>query len=246
LHPFRFIKDIVRDKEVLFIDIGANEGASINAAHKNFKLLKKIIAYEPLENSILDTLIEQLKVRNKECTYNIYNKAVGCLDRVDFNITDSAGLNSVFKINPNYNYISSNGQINNIITVPCVTLDSILTDIYFSERSLKEDLLKVLKIDVQGYEYNVLESGALLSNGEIDFLFIELIMIEKYIGQKNYLNIMQLLFDYGFVLLDFRPNFKQTRDKLSKINSFGQYTEADAVYIHKNAIKRLNLELYDS
>jgi FkbM family methyltransferase len=246
-HVFGFIEDVVRDKEVLFIDVGANEGQSIKAAHLYFRNLNRVIAYEPVKNNILDSLIDELKLRNKMVIYDLFNKAVGCEDLIEINLTDHSGLNSIYEINQDYNYGISNGRPNSKMLIPCVRLDNILKELNSNNlETLKQKKVMVLKIDVQGYEYNVLESGPSLINGLIDFVFIEIILVDKYNGQKNYLEIMKLLVDYGFVLLDFRPFLKQNKKQIIHGSSFGQFTEADAIYVHKKTIERLNLDLYEN
>jgi FkbM family methyltransferase len=244
-HPFKFIKDVVFDYDLLFIDIGANKGQSIEAAHKYFRQLIYVIAYEPVKNNELDSLMTNYKAKNSRIVYDVFNKAVGCKDSVDINITDHSGLNSVYQINKDYNYLFSSGETNDKINVSCESLDNIIKNIRYSNiYTSNAKQVTVLKIDVQGFEYNVLESGPSLSNGLVDFIFIEIILINKYVGQKTYTDLLQLLINYGFVLLDFRPFLKQNKNQLLYGNSFGQYTEADVIYVHKDAIDRLNLELY--
>ena len=244
-HPFKFIKDVVSDYDLLFIDIGANEGQSIEAANKYFRQLIYVIAYEPVKNNKLDSLITNLKAKNGRIVYDVFNKAVGCKDSVDINIIDHSGLNSVYQINKDYNYIFSSGETKDKISVSCESLDNIINKIRYSNiKSSNAKQVTVLKIDTQGFEYNVLESGPSLKYGLVDFIFIEIILINKYIGQKTYTDLMQLLINYGFVLLDFRPAFKQNKNQALGGNSFGQYTEAYVIYVHKDAIDRLNLELY--
>jgi hypothetical protein len=45
---------------------------------------------------------------------------------------------------------------------------------------------------------------------------------------------MQLLLSYGFVLFDVKTNLKQTRHEQINDENFGQFTEIDAIYVHKS------------
>lgn len=82
----------------------------------------------------------------------------------------------------------------------------------------------------------------ILKTGIVDFLLIEVILIEKYKSQAKYLYVMNLLDDLGFVLIDAIPFFKELDGKFVKENKFGQFTEMDLLYVHRNSMERFNLK----
>lgn len=184
---------------------------------------------------INDALISYINESNIKVEF--INKAVGCVGRVSLLINEHSGLNSIHSFNPKYDYIIGGKSNLGHVNVECITLNDVLKKV-----NSKEESVNILKIDTQGYEDKVLESGNILQTGIVDFLFIEVILIEKYKSQANYLNVMKLLDDYGFVLVDCMPFFKELDGKLVKRNNFGQFTEMNLLYIHRNSIECFNFK----
>lgn len=62
----------------------------------------------------------------------------------------------------------------------------------------------ILKLDVQGGEYAVLEGArAMLSRQAIDLIYMEMIMAPTYLGQRKLHDYLSLLDSLGYELLDF-------------------------------------------
>ena len=229
---FSILGSAIKDKNINFIDIGANKGQSIDKAILNFYNLQSIIAVEPLINDALISKINESKIK-----IEFINKAVGSGGEISLRLNEYSGLNSIHPFNPKYDYIIGGKENLGTVNVECITLNDVLKKI-----NSKEESVTILKIDVQGYEDKVLESGIILQTGIVDFLIIEVILIEKYKSQANYLNVMKLLDDLGFVLIDSIPFFKELDSKLVKRNEFGQFTEMNLIYIHRNSIARFNFK----
>jgi FkbM family methyltransferase len=83
------------------------------------------------------------------------------------------------------------------IEVPVTTLD-----LFCAERSIPR--LDVLKLDVQGAEFEVLGGAAgLLRAQAIDVVYMEMIVAPTYVGQRDMHDYLGLFRSYGYVLFDF-------------------------------------------
>lgn len=229
---YTILGSAIKDKNINFIDIGANKGQSIDKATVNFHNLKSIIAVEPVINDELISKINESKIK-----IELINKAIGCVGEISIRLNEHSGLNSIHEFNPSYDYLIGGKQNLGIINVQCISLNDVLKKI-----SPTKEFVNILKIDTQGYEDKVLESGMILKTGIVDFLLIEVILIEKYKSQAKYLNVMNLLDDLGFVLIDAIPFFKELDGKFVKENKFGQFTEMDLLYVHRDSMERFNLK----
>lgn len=83
------------------------------------------------------------------------------------------------------------------IDVPVTTLDAFCT-----ERTIAH--IDVLKLDVQGTEFEVLQGAAgLLRNQAIDVVYMELIVAPTYVGQHALHDYLRMFHEHGYALFDF-------------------------------------------
>ena len=62
-----------------------------------------------------------------------------------------------------------------------------------------------LRIDAQGYEYNILKRAQHLLIKSVLCIELEAHLLELYVGQKTFPQIKSYLKDFDFILCDFRP-----------------------------------------
>lgn len=94
-------------------------------------------------------------------------------------------------------------------------LDSLDDEIIWIQKTL-------MKIDVQGFEINVLK-GAISSLNNIDVIIIETLFVELYENQTQFDDIYSFLVKRNF---SYRGNFEQIKDPKS-----GRILWADAIFI---------------
>src|SRR6185295_9064180 len=95
------------------------------------------------------------------------------------------------------------------------------------------DHVDVLKIDVQGAEYAVLEGAhRLLERHAVDVIYLEMIMAPSYVGQRKYHYYLTSLDALGYELFDlFNPG---RRD--------GRLIQSDGIFVARGVLDRYEAE----
>ena len=102
-------------------------------------------------------------------------------------------------------------------TIEIRTLDSFLPELRLQKKVM-------VKIDVQGFELNVLR-GAEAALANVDILIIETSFYELYVGQPLFEEVHRHMTERGF---SYRGNFDQVYSAVS-----GEVLQADAIYIRR-------------
>lgn len=186
LHDFEdmaFLLHFLRDDDV-FGDIGANIGSYTILASGVVKA--KSVAIEPVP-STFDLLTRNIKINDLENAVTLYNKGAGA-------------LKGTLKFTKNFDTVNHVVLENTIpeketITVQIETLDTLF--------ALKSPTL--LKIDVEGFELNVLKgSAALLASAELQAIIIELNQSGNRYGIEDK-TVHEFLLSYNFLPYSYNP-----------------------------------------
>jgi len=201
-----------------FLDIGSNIGLitlgvkkKLKDDNKSNKTIKNIHSFE-CNNDIFKCLKYNTREHNEIKLYQLALSNEVELCNMTIN-TFNYGCNFISKIinegnekNYDYSYIikDSNNVIsdiykveNNKIYIPTMSLDYLMN--YFQNK------ISVIKIDVEGFEYNVI-----LGSNKFLEKFKPVIIIE--INQENFIKTYSLLISYNYIL------FNQIVDKESPLN----------------------------
>lgn len=181
----KLLKDNLKKKEIIYVDIGTNVGNYLNYIKKNFKI-KKIYCFEPIESLAkeLEKNIVDIKI-NK-----IYNCALSNTNKSKkFYLYDIPSQSSFYKQNKTYVSVQ---KIKKRINVNTKVFDKIFN------KNLEIDFCK---IDAQGEDFNILRGMKKnLKKGNIKLLKVELCfpLVHKKVN-STYLDILNYLkkFDYN-------------------------------------------------
>lgn len=167
------------------LDIGAANGTpKLYDAFKN----NKFIIVEPQEE-----YRDQLESWNSKLDAVIIHKALsGTNESKEMHINS---INNELSSFQNRHQSSRFNQLSEVRFVDCITLDH-LTDKYGNSNDRY-----VLKIDVEGYELEVLRSGV-STLIRTDLIIIEMTFANLFDENYNYLAIMNFLQDSGFQFFD--------------------------------------------
>ena len=213
-----FFKKHFINKEIIIIDIGAHKGETIELFKKNFNL-KKIFAFEPNNKLFLD-LINKKKFQNKYVEIN--NLGVGEKSEIkELNImseTSSSTFNDLDLSSKYYNkknfivnmFSSKKGMVELRQKVKIINLSD-----FIKEKSITK--IDLLKIDTEGYEYNIVKGIYSTNLGDIDFIYFEHhydLMIKKHYkfsDLNDYLNKNNF-----FQIFKIKMNFRKTFEYIYK------------------------------
>ncbi len=167
------------------VDIGSNKGQFILLLERYFPDAK-VYSFEPIK----EILNKQKKFFNYKKDIFFFNFGLGCKNAIsNFYITNKTDSSSFLQINKNNN-TSDNYVVREKRKIKIIKLDKIL---------IKKKLLKpiLVKIDVQGYELEVLKGSKKMLN-RIDYLLLEVSKNRMYKKQPLETEIVKYLKKYKF------------------------------------------------
>ncbi|MBC7490235.1 MAG: FkbM family methyltransferase [Glaciimonas sp.] len=177
-----------------FVDVGANIGAYTILASKVIQC--KSIAFEPLPETA-DRLMDQIKINRIESIVDVRNMGIG----------DKQGALFFTNKNDTINKVSLVDDAKNTTRIEVGTLDS----------ELSIDCKYFFKIDVEGFEYHVIEGASkILSTENVSAIIIELNGSGEDFGYSNEV-IHNKIVDFKFFPVSYDPQTR-TIKKLSSYN----------------------------
>ena len=200
----------------MIIDVGANQGQTgLGLRHDGYK--GKILSFEPLKNEYN----KLLNVSNNDPLWTIAPRcAIGNFDGdIDINIAGNSGSSSILPMMDIHTSAAPNSTYIGIQNVQIYKLDSIYQK-YIDNHS--KSIL--LKIDTQGFEWEVLDGSTELLK-IVTGVTLELSFAELYAGQKLWIDIVNRLESLGFKLWSIYPGFSD--------NTNGRMLQIDATFYKK-------------
>jgi FkbM family methyltransferase len=194
------------------VDIGANRGQFAVFAHSRLRP-RRIILFEPNSDCL-----PQLNWVLKHIRAELHRFALGP-EKAESSLFITAKNDSSSLLRPMQEQEDRDAKshVVNQRNVAVHSLDKV---------KLKLGRPCLLKIDVQGYEADVLLGGA-LTLGQVDDVLVEVSQVPFYYGQKLFPEVDSLLRNAGFELLKFRPTWTDAE---------GEWEQADAFYRRRPSI----------
>lgn len=179
IHQTRIIKYISKFKTQYFIDAGAHKGEFLNYLLK-LNNIKKIYCFEP-QKKIYKILYHNFKNNNKIKFFNI---GLGNINTKKNIYINKLSYTSTFKKNKKTFYLffkkyllGTSNDYEDKYEVKIKKLDEVLRN-----NNLKDCLLK---IDVEGYELNVLNGSINILENQVKFILIEKQFFNQYQGVSH-------------------------------------------------------------
>jgi FkbM family methyltransferase len=207
-----FLKDTNRP---IIFDVGANEGQTVHKMKKYFPIAY-IHSFEP-SNEIFKTLLHEIQKYN---SVEAWNFGLGA-EAGNFNFHENT-LSSMSS------FLESTqetwGSIKKVKPVEVKKLDHFVDEIKVSQ-------IDILKIDTQGFEYEVLKGGEnLLKNGRIKLIYLEVTMHSMYSELPPFSVILSLLEKNDYSVVAF---YDQHYDHSKKTLHW-----CDILFVHKQVIQK--------
>jgi FkbM family methyltransferase len=183
---FRYSKNLNFE---IMIDVGSHQGEFI-ARFLNFKKIKKFYCFEP--NKILFKKLYKQYKNNKKIS--LYSTALGDNKSVKKLFLSNLTYNSTMStFNKKSNYLKfKNLLIKDQNNLKHSNVNQNTFNNFFKYKNIKKSFLK---LDVEGYEYNVL-IGANKKIKEVKYILIEHQFSDQY--QNNFQKVKKLIIKYNF------------------------------------------------
>ncbi len=189
-NSYRLVLALKENKIEHVLDIGANEGQFARGI-RYYGYKNKITSFEPL----IDVHKKLLKNSEKDKEWRVFRPvALGNKNsKTLINVSENSVSSSLLKITKEHIKNAPQSKFVNKQYTEERKLEEILNEIDTNNQNL------FLKIDTQGYEFQVLQ-GCLNIIEKFKGILVEVSLIELYIGQKKWFEIVDLIQSHGFKL----------------------------------------------
>jgi FkbM family methyltransferase len=207
------------NQDFIILDIGGGIGVTVNLFNKAFPT-NKILVFEPISDNFKNIKSRFESFSNIE----VVNLAVGNVNiKKEINIANRITSSSILPLSVDSNssvFNETNLGQNRIENIEIVKLDDFIPS--------DNKQIGVIKIDVQGYEMNVLQ-GAKETLKRTKLVLLEVSNHDGYVGAEKYFVIDNFLREHNFTLYDLIPSI------LDK----GKLKEWDVIYVNNTALCEL-------
>lgn len=187
--------NLIKPDKLVICDVGANVGQAYQIYRHLFPGAR-IFCFEPFPESC--TTLRRLVEADRLCS--VHQLALSCHSGLaDFNVNSNSQTNSLLPTAPSSSRFWGEGllETSDVIQVEKTTLDT------FIESSV-ENHVSILKLDVQGGEYDVLLGAShLFGNHAVDIVYLEIIISPTYVKQHLLHDYFKFFYDRGYVFIDF-------------------------------------------
>ena len=208
------------ENTISLVDIGGYKG--IQDRWKRVENLVDFHTFEP--NSV-----EADKIRSKTKSLNIYKSALSSSDgKILLNICKEPGVSSVLE--PNFEFLKKFKNVERFEIVKKIEVEAKKLD------SLKIDKIDFIKIDVQGYNLEVLKGSTEALKKAIG-IEIECEFKEIYKNQSLFKDVDEYLSKHNFEVCDFTDIIRWSENvskEKKQIENQGEIIFVNALYLKKN------------
>jgi FkbM family methyltransferase len=185
-------RELLGENVKTIFDVGANRGETA-LKYMNIFPVATIHAFEPFPETCVVFNENHKNHKNVILNQVALSSKVG---KAVLNVNTSVDTNSLLQ----------SGKLGATSDGSCKTVDQLeiktnTLDNYCKQNNIQE--IDILKIDVQGFEIEVLKGTLeLLTAGKIKLIYTESYFVQQYINQPLFYEIAALLLQYDFVLQD--------------------------------------------
>lgn len=199
---FQLLKALDRFEVDLVLDVGANVG-QFAAELRSVGYRGELVSFEPL--SVAHHALSEAASRDSKWQVHARG-AIGDHDgEIEINIAGNSVSSSVLPMMESHSSAAEDSAYVGAERVPIFRLDSV------APTYLEKSRCPFLKIDTQGYEWQVLD-GARETLPRVRGVLCELSLVPLYEGQRLWMDMIQRLEAEGFTLWSIQKGFSDPRD----------------------------------
>lgn len=193
--PYIVMRRLVNNPNPIIFDVGANVGDTARRFRSLFPKAN-VFCFEPFPSSF-----ERLSsVFTDDPAVESYQLALADVPRVSkLTVNQSTATNSLLTSDARAAHYWGPNLLD---TEDAIEVKTETVDRFCESKGLKH--LDILKLDVQGAEFSVLEGAyGLLQDQKIDLIYMEMITAPTYIGQRRLSEYLELFDTLKYELFDF-------------------------------------------
>lgn len=190
-HLARDLRLLIGQKHPVCLDVGANKGQTLEMLTSALDA-PVIHAFEPAPEQF-----RWLEQHWQRPGVHLHSVALGSRNSsAEMNLYDVTELNSLLPLQG-----TTTGALPQVSRIGSTTVQTVTLDSLFASLNIAH--VDLLKIDTQGYDFEVLKGAArLLSERRIRHVLVELNYIALYAGQCSPWEVESFLAGHGFRLVD--------------------------------------------
>jgi FkbM family methyltransferase len=219
MHPFNHVPGALGVDWIL--DVGANKGEVASAALKSYPGCR-VICFEPVD-STFKILKDNLALFGDRAI--LFKSALGDeTGTAEINLTSFHGANSIMPQSGFHKFF--NPHVSEIGTekISIVRLDEVASE-------FPTKYIDIMKIDVEGFELNVLKGGTRFISSSVDTIIIEVsLMRDINWDQQSIFEIFNILKGMGFCLINII-------DLHHSNNSDMMLVQMDCIFRHRSKLR---------
>ena len=189
-NSYRLVLSLKEKKIDCIFDVGANEGQFVEEL-RYYGYKNNIISFEPY----LEAYSKLLLNSKKDEKWKVYEPiALGNKNSTNtINVSKNSVSSSILKIKKEHIDNAPDSEVVNQQSIQVKKLEDVLLEFDLNDKVL------FLKIDTQGYEFEVLKGAEKVLN-QFQGILVEVSLIELYEGQKSWLEVVNFIQSHGFKL----------------------------------------------
>ena len=191
----RWVRFFIQNPVDLVLDVGANTGQFASDLRK-IGYSGPIHSFEPVP-AVFETLAQNA---SRDPLWHVHPVGIGSAEgRLDIHVSaNNAESSSFLEMGERHLAAAPQSKTVDRCTVPVKTIDAFMAGLGYP------GTCRVLKVDTQGYESEVL-AGAKNTIHLFDYLHLELSTVPLYKGQKLIHDVLATCYESGFQVLDLHP-----------------------------------------
>ena len=216
LHTFSVQARLLKASEPVIFDIGAHVGGIAKIYRQRFPLAS-IYCFEPFPKSfqLLSKTVENDP--RTSCYQTAVSEKKGT---ATLNANLSSATNSLLATDGRGASFWGEGLLD---TTSQLKVSTTTVDVFCLEAGISH--IDILKMDVQGAEFSVLEGAKdMLKSQRISIIYTELIMCPTYKGQHKLHEYLSFLGSFGYEFFDF----------YNPVRRYSQLIQADVVFVNSS------------
>ena len=182
-NSYRLVLSLKEKKIDCIFDVGANEGQFVEEL-RYYGYKNNIISFEPY----LEAYSKLLLNSKKDEKWKVYEPiALGNKNSTNtINVSKNSVSSSILKIKKEHIDNAPDSEVINQQSIQVKKLEDVLLEFDLTDKVL------FLKIDTQGYEFEVLKGAEKVLN-QFQGILVEVSLIELYEGQKSWFEVVNFL-----------------------------------------------------